>query len=195
MKTCSVCETKIVFGGQTQGDLLFCGSKCAESFDGTADTVPPQVLSRELKALHRSNCPECNNPGPVDIYTAARTWSLIVLNHRSQVPKLCCHSCGTAHIKSGLTSSAILGWWSIPGLIFTPIQIARNLSRLNAKHDPNTPSQDLSDFVKATLVKEMVETGKSPVGQFAPAPAPKPAAAKPTPKAAPQAQRPVPPKR
>jgi hypothetical protein len=45
-----------------------------------------------VEEVHRSNCPRCSGPGPLDVYKAHQVWSALVLTSWSSRPALSCKS-------------------------------------------------------------------------------------------------------
>jgi len=51
-----------------------------------------------------------------------------------------------------LAFTSLFGWWGMPwGLIFTPVQIVRNLRALLASINPDGPSNELVQMVRSDL--------------------------------------------
>jgi len=72
---------------------------------------------------------------------------------------MCCRSCGNKQrIFDGL-SCLLLGWWAFPwGLIFTPVQICRNIIGMIRPADPSAPSEELVSAVKADLAEQFIQS-------------------------------------
>ncbi|MBT9561037.1 MAG: hypothetical protein IV100_33745 [Myxococcales bacterium] len=124
MKTCAYCETRILFGGEGQGELRYCNRDCQRhsAIVEAASRVPEQVVSQQTLEIHRGPCPECNGPGPVDVHTSHRVWSLLMITSWSSYNSLACRPCGIKSILRNLAFSAAAGWWGVPwGLVVTPV--------------------------------------------------------------------------
>jgi hypothetical protein len=57
----------------------------------------------------------------------------------------------------------MLGWWGFPfGVIFTPVQIVRNVIGLCRSPDPMQPSGQLENMIKLDLGTQMVLASEQP---------------------------------
>src|SRR5688572_24843332 len=130
MAACDSCGATILFGGQSLGEHRFCNEQCAAQGEwlAIASQIPADVVQQQVWRLHHGACPVCNGPGPVDVHTSHRVYSVLLMTSWRNQPRLSCRSCA---IKAKLTDSAvslIAGWWGFPwGLIMTPVQLGRNL--------------------------------------------------------------------
>ena len=130
-----------------------------------AKAVPDAELEPELRALHQGNCPKCQGPGPVDIHTSHKVYSVLVLTRYSSHPIMACQSCGRKQQLKHAAFSMLAGWWGFPfGLVITPVQIIRNIGGLTglAGPDPSTPSPALARAVRLSLAARKRST-TSPV--------------------------------
>ena len=63
----------------------------------------------------------------------------------------------------GMAFSGFLGWWSLPGLFVTPMQLWRNGRELRKVPDPNVASPELVAMVREVLVlNKMSQTAPQP---------------------------------
>src|SRR6185312_9761288 len=124
MATCAGCGTTILFGGSRQGDLRFCNDKCrgAGVVRAAAASVPDAVVAPRVWEIRNGRCP------------------------------VCCGPCATrARVKDALFSLAF-GWWGFPwGLIWTPMQIGKNVMAIVRAEDAATPSQALVEVVRLQM--------------------------------------------
>jgi hypothetical protein len=161
MANCAACGTTILFGGSRQGDLRFCNDKCraAGVVRVAAASVPDAVVAPRVWEIRNGRCPVCSGPGPVDIHLSYRVWSGLVVTTHSTRPNLCCARCATrARVKDALFSLAF-GWWGFPwGLIWTPIQIGKNVMAIVRAEDAATPSQTLVEVVRLQMAAAAATT-------------------------------------
>jgi hypothetical protein len=148
MAQCDACGTSILFGGIKQGDLRFCGPKCAENgaLVQLTQMIPEDELDRYVREVHQGACPKCGGPGPVDVHTSHRVYSALVFTSWSSRLAICCPPCGRKQQLADAAFSFFLGWWGFPfGLIITPVQVGRNLAALIGlgAPDPEAPSPAL----------------------------------------------------
>jgi hypothetical protein len=62
---------------------------------------------------------------------------------------------------AGAISSLLVGWWGFPwGLIYTPVQIVRNIGALKNPPDPSRPSDALRKSVVVNIGRSMVAQKK-----------------------------------
>ncbi len=148
MRTCEACGARIYFGRGR-----FCSESCqASGFDSTfSQRIPLEVARDRAIALHAGRCPRCNGPGPVDMRLSYRGWSAVYASSWESRFSISCHRCGVQQQFLAIIYTAILGWWSITGLLMTPVQVARNIAVLLNPPDPTTPSEALVARVRVQL--------------------------------------------
>jgi hypothetical protein len=159
MTKCAYCNSTIFFGGVRKGDQRYCNNKCYQEgfLLSASQQIPAEVFNREIDRIHQGACPKCGGPGPVDVHTSHQIFSVLVLTRWSSSPQLSCRSCGVKSQLGGLAISLLVGWWGIPwGLIFTPVQITRNLIGIFSPPDPAHPSPQLQKIVKLHIAKQLV---------------------------------------
>mgnify|MGYP003342456451 CR=1 FL=1 len=151
MAKCSYCNTTILFGGVTEGNLRFCNAGCHEKgqLARVAQRLPRSEVRAVLDEVHQGRCPECKGKVPVDVHVKHTVWSAVYLTSWNSKPMICCRSCGVKAQAGGLAFSAVLGWWGFPwGLIMTPVQIIRNISGMMSGPNPDEPSAELDRIVR-----------------------------------------------
>ena len=154
MASCDYCKSLILFGGKKKSGRTFCNDNCLQ--EGrlllAADRLPQHAVDAAIDELHQGQCPQCNGPGPVDVHTSHTVWSILVMTTWRSTPHVCCRSCGRQKQLTGLVTSSLFGWWGFPwGVIFTPIQIGKNLSGLFSGPDPEVPSEQLETMARLEL--------------------------------------------
>lgn len=159
MAKCCYCNSTILLGGVTQGDLRFCNKKCFQ--DGfllkISRDVPPDIVKRQIEQLHQGPCPKCKGPGPVDVHASHQDFSVLVLTRWSSKPQISCRSCGVKSQIGGAFISLFFGWWGFPwGLIFTPVQITRNLIGLCNAPNPAQPSPQLEKLTRLHIAAQLL---------------------------------------
>jgi hypothetical protein len=159
MTNCDHCGTSILFGGVREGGYHFCKAECrnqARHRIAAAGQLPHEFVHEQACLVHGGTCPKCNGPGPIDVHWKHSVWSAFVLTQWRSTPLVCCDSCGTKGKLSAILTSSLFGWWGIPwGLIFTPVQILRNIKALFATSDPAGPSDELVHLVRGNLVARL----------------------------------------
>jgi hypothetical protein len=167
MASCGYCNTRIMFGGKKLGDQRFCNAECLQRAEmvGVASQIPAEEVSRRVQLVHLGNCPKCQGQGPVNVHTSYRVWSALLMTSWSSRPAICCQSCGTKKKLGDTLFSAALGWWGFPwGLIFTPVQIIRNVIALLLKPNPAVQAAALERMVRLDMASQAVQqrAGVSP---------------------------------
>ena len=159
MAKCNYCGTTILFGGKRDGDLRFCNDKCQQEgmFVAIANQIPTDIVQQYINEVRVGKCPQCHGRGPVDVHTSYEVWSALVLTSWSSTPRISCRSCGVKHQLTSALSSLLLGWWSFPGIIMTPIQLIRNLVGMFRGPDPARPSAQLENLLRLHLAMQIVE--------------------------------------
>ena len=163
MARCAYCNTVILFGGVKDGDLRFCNETCHQQgqFLLVADQVPEELVAEQVAAVHEGPCPKCGGTGPVDVHTSYLVWSALVLTTWKSSPQVCCRGCGIKAKVWDTVLSGVFGWWGFPwGLVFTPVQIGRNIWGLLSSPDPTTPSDQLVKNVRLGLAAHAVEASR-----------------------------------
>jgi hypothetical protein len=154
MARCAACGETILFGGVTQGDLRYCNAICQNK--GRVIAAAAQVPEGDAKSLahqiHQGPCPRCKGPGPVDVHTSYWAWSALLMTRWGNQPQLKCRRCGVKSQLGNVAFTGLLGWWGFPGgLIWTPVQIGRNLRGMVAPPDPSQPSAKLMQIAYLQL--------------------------------------------
>src|SRR5262252_5849998 len=149
MAKCAFCGTTILFGGKKEGTLSFCNDKCHAKGRVllVANQVPDDLVKRQAREIFSGLCPVCKQRrGPVDVHTAHKVWSFILMTQWESQPRVSCRPCGLKRQLFATASSLLVGWWGIPwGLLVTPIQVFKNLWAI-ARYDESTqPSANLEN--------------------------------------------------
>ncbi len=153
MASCGYCETKILFGGKRDGDLRYCNARCQTAGRALVRShqLSDNVVNARVHEIHSGRCPRCEGPGPVDIARSYRVWSALYVCSWRTDQILACASCRRRAQLGALAFSTFLGWWSLHGVLITPVQIGRNLSGLFREQDPLRPSPGLERQVRVQL--------------------------------------------
>jgi hypothetical protein len=168
MAKCDYCGTRIWMGGVRAGEKRFCNKKCYQ--DGmlipASDQVPPDVIRQQIEQLHQGQCPKCNGPGPVDVHPSYLVYSMLIITRWSSQLQLSCRSCGVKEQLSKAGICLVAGWWGFPwGLIFTPIQIGRNLIGVFSPPDPAHPSWKLEKMIRVHIGNQILAQNQARVQQ------------------------------
>jgi len=163
---CAFCETWVLFGGKHEGNRLFCSEECRSRgiLLAVSHQIPEPEVNQEVWSLYQGNCPQCNGSGPVDVHTSYRIWSALLMTSWGSRVQISCDRCG---VKARITDSLfclVLGWWGFPwGLIMTPVQLLRNLSKPSrTKNYQTTPSDQLAKLVRLRMAAEIVSRPADP---------------------------------
>ena len=160
----------ILFGGKREGNLRFCNDQCYQSalLVRLAEKINPAVIQQQLGEVHQGKCPRCQGRGPVDVHKAHRVWSALVLTSWSSRPELSCRGCAVRRQLGAIVFSGALGWWGFPwGIIFTPVQVIRNIVEMAGGPNSSQPSPLLERAVRmhaaATLAEAMNANRPPPI--------------------------------
>jgi hypothetical protein len=145
-----------LFGSVKRGQHQYCSTKCAKeaAWTDAQELVSDSEVEQGVKAIHEGSCPNCKGPGPVDVHTSYKVYSILVMTRWSSHPILACQACGRKQQLKHTLYSLVTGWWGFPfGLILTPVQIIRNIGGMIGLSgpDPMTPSSALSRIVRLRL--------------------------------------------
>jgi hypothetical protein len=166
MASCATCGSTIVFGGKRVGERRFCSDKCVAggAFLAVADALPESVVSARAWEIRNGRCPVCTGPGPVDVHTSYRVWSGLVITSHSSRLNIGCRRCGTRARLKDAGFSLLFGWWGFPwGLVWTPVQIGRNISAIMRSEEDATPSAQLTHIVRLQIAAAAAQNQPAPV--------------------------------
>lgn len=160
MAKCSYCGTTILFGGKRVQDFVFCNDQCLGNGQAliVSRDIPDDLVLEQTRRVHSGACPVCGaSGGPVDVHTAHKVTSFLVMTSWSSQPRVSCRSCGTKAQLAAAAHSLFLGWWGFPwGLMLTPVQVARNLMGLMRSDDPLHPSPELENIVRLSIANHAI---------------------------------------
>ena len=159
MAACNACGTTILFGGTTFGEARYCNGRCAQRGQllSISRQIAPDVVVDSVSRVFRGVCPKCQGPGPIDVHTSYRIWSMVLLTKWQSSPQISCRSCGVKAQMGDALFSLVLGWWGFPwGLIMTPVQIVRNVAGAMKNESETGPSAKLENAVRISLAASAV---------------------------------------
>ncbi len=159
MARCAYCDTSILFGGKSQGDLRYCNQTCLAN--GVLAQAAAQFSAQDVRyhatLVHRGNCPQCSGQGPVDVHTSHRVWSALLMTQWSSRPIISCQRCGNKRKLADAAFSLVLGWWGFPwGLVMTPVQVVRNIAGAFRGPSPDLPSEALERQLRLRLAAQLL---------------------------------------
>jgi len=160
MPKCDNCGSTIIFGGEHDGQLRFCNKRCMQSgaLASISRQIPDNLVDQQVWSVHQGRCPACNGPGPVDVHVSHRVWSALVLTSWNSRPRMSCRACGVKSQIADSMFSLSFGWWGFPwGLVYTPIQIGRNIAGLVRGPDPAKPSPQLVRSVRLAIAAQFAQ--------------------------------------
>ena len=163
MASCAYCGTTILFGGVKENELRFCNKECYQKgrIIVLSKDVPKEVVDQQVRNIHRGVCPKCQGSGPVDVHTAHRVYSALVVTSWRSMPTVSCRSCGIKSQLGNTLFSLAFGWWGFPwGLIMTPVQVVRNIAGIVKGSDETKPSGKLESLVRASIASQMLQDRK-----------------------------------
>jgi hypothetical protein len=157
MAKCDYCNSTIIFGGKSDANGRFCNQKCQArgALLAISRQIPESSIQQEVWKVHQGACPKCNGSGPVDVHVSHKVWSALVLTQWSSTPQVSCRSCGMKSQLTGTAFSLVLGWWGFPwGLLFTPVQTARNIAGMVSPPEPSKPSPQLEKIIRMAIAAQ-----------------------------------------
>jgi hypothetical protein len=164
MGSCDYCGATILFGGVRSANHRFCDQKCAAggALMTIAGQIPADVVQKQVWSLRQSNCPVCAGPGPVDVHTSHRVYSVLLMTSWRNQPRLSCRSCGVKAKLADTAFSLIAGWWGFPwGLIMTPVQVGRNVVGM-VKSEASAPTAEMEKTVRTMLAARIAQGPTAP---------------------------------
>jgi hypothetical protein len=160
MASCDFCNTTILFGGSFEGNHRFCSDACRSKsiLLKEASRLPAEWVRGQTQAVHSGSCPKCGGTGPVDVHKAHRVWSAVFLTSWSSHPAISCRKCALKRQAGSLLYSLVLGWWGLPwGLIWTPVQVVRNVIGMVKPPSPDAPSPSLERAIAFELAAQQLQ--------------------------------------
>jgi hypothetical protein len=165
MAACNACGTTILFGGATVGEARYCNARCAQRGQllSISQRIAPDVVTDAVSRVFHGACPKCKGPGPVDVHTSYRVYSMLFLTRWQSLPLIACRSCGVKAQLGDALFSLVLGWWGFPwGLIMTPVQVTRNVAGAIRNRTEAGPSPELETAVRVWLASSATNRAASP---------------------------------
>lgn len=156
MTPCASCGSTIVLGGKVVDGLRYCNARCAGHGWAVreAQRVPIDEARQLAEQIHHGRCPRCNAASPVDVHTSYRVWSALVLTRWRSLSHVSCRKCGYKDVGKSMLSSLLLGWWALPGILVTPLQLVRNLGALLQPGNAREPSARLVQHARMILAAQ-----------------------------------------
>lgn len=160
MARCANCDSTIVMGAKKVGPYSFCSAKCAgvAPLLARASALPADQVTREVQRLRHAPCPVCQGPGPVDIHTSYRVYSVLVMTSWRNQPRISCRACARKAQGTDAAISLVAGWWGFPwGLVMTPVQLVRNLSAMTGNAAEDGPTRAFEQRIRLLLAAAAVD--------------------------------------
>ena len=168
MGRCGFCNTTTFFSSHKRNGQVYCSGDCLsrDALRQVAGQLPREVIEQHVQAVHQGNCPRCGGPGPVDVHTSYKVYSLLLFTSWSSATQICCRPCGLKARLGATAFSGLCGWWGFPyGLVMTPIQVLRNLAGIVASPAPDRPSEQLRKHLSVQLGAATVQAIQAEQGQ------------------------------
>jgi hypothetical protein len=165
MATCDCCGKYYTFGGLKAGRYAFCNGTCRSrgSVLVALDEVPPRSVADYIDAAHRSDCPSCGRPGPVDLRRSHWAWSALIVTRWGTDQRIECVPCGRLRQVKAMGFSLLVGWWGVPfGLVLTPVQLVRNAIALVQSN--KRPSADFERLMRLELARRTAQDAGAAAG-------------------------------
>jgi hypothetical protein len=158
---CDCCGTYFYGGSIERGKYRFCNGVCAEKGAVLAvlDCFSPEEIDRHIASAHAGPCPLCGAHANVDVHQSHRVYSIIVYISWRTKMHFCCQKCGRKEQLKDLGFCMACGWWGVPGLVITPVQILKNIIGIMRVSD--RPSRDLQRIVKLNLAESLARQARA----------------------------------
>jgi len=117
----------------------------------------PQVMVEGLaRRWFEGACPKCEGEGPVDAHFEHAVLSAVIVRYIRRKPMVSCRACARKRQLLATLVTLVFGWWSLSGLVMTPLYVVLNIRALLAP-DPEDPSPMLQELAYSDLVQRGVE--------------------------------------
>lgn len=164
MARCIRCRQFILAGGVREGADRFCNQHCYQRslLERAHQLISDEELDERLLDVHGGRCSLCQGPGPVDFHATYMRWSILVVSYGTGEYLLACRRCARARQRRDLLTTSLVGWWSLHGLLLTPIDIIRQLRAMSDAPPPEIPSQLLEEHVRMVMCQERIAGAAEP---------------------------------
>lgn len=158
---CDYCGRSIAFGCVSDGTQRFCSNTCMREshLHAAAFALAPDLIVEHANRLLAGACPQCGVIGKiVEMRPVHTVVSIIWWCQARRESRLCCRSCAVRANGWAIVSSLLFGWWSLPGLIATPVQVWRNLRAIQRDRFESLPSPELMHRAALDLAARLEAT-------------------------------------
>jgi len=154
---CVFCNSLINSGVEDENKYKFCDSTCLYNYKviSTSNLISDDIVEENTKQIHQGHCPICKKQrGSIDVHYSHSIYSLLLYSSWNSKTQISCRFCGLkSQIISSITSF-LFGWWGFPwGMIYTPIQLIKNLDGIFLPSESTKPSIQLRNQIKLRLIK------------------------------------------
>ncbi|MEO8673242.1 MAG: hypothetical protein ABI411_18145 [Tahibacter sp.] len=156
---CDCCGKILVLGCFRTGQQKFCDTDCYHTacLRIAAVDVTDRAALDCAKALKAGPCPTCRKPRQMpEIYAVHYIASALILTTQSTETFFRCRSCATRKALRAMLYCSAWGWWSVHGLLKTPIRLVMNGYEILKRRDPSKPSVELIQFARMALADEQL---------------------------------------
>ena len=162
MARCRNCKGFVLFGGETDGEHVYCRKKCLEQdvLRETSEMIPQDLLDERVHAVHQGSCPKCKSEGPVDVHQSYSLWTILYVTRLNTQLHLCCRGCARRTQFGAVIKSVLFGIWGPFGILLTPVQILRNLVGMIGGPPPYAPSAPLFQLIRRVTAEQIIEHSK-----------------------------------
>ena len=159
---CDFCGRTVVLLAISDSGQRFCGESCRENARLAEASIglAPDLIVEHARSIRVRPCPVCCRSGSVvEMRKAHYVISLVWLIHTESSHALSCKRCGVARNMKAAALCLLMGWWSIWGLILTPVRIYQNIRLAMRKDEAPEPSAELIKHAMMDLASSLRSAG------------------------------------
>jgi endogenous inhibitor of DNA gyrase (YacG/DUF329 family) len=151
---CDFCGATVLFGAIYSAAQKFCSDACERRSRLTKRAV---AIAHDLVVEHAYRiitgpCPRCQRTdGTVEFRRIHLCVSLLFICWHEPSDDLSCRRCAVVSCGMNSLASLLFGWWSIPGLLFTPLAIVKNAQLAIRDRFDLVPTQQLLNHAALEL--------------------------------------------
>jgi len=155
---CDHCGESIALGAVKAEGRRFCSLKCrddAQLYEVAVGLAPDLVLEH-ARSTFAGACPRCGARGkPVEMRPRWVVFSYVVSSVGEVEYALSCRRCAQRRNWSAVAACAVFGWWSLRGIVATPVAIYRNVREIYARRVLAGPSLKLIEWAMLDLARRI----------------------------------------
>ena len=155
---CDYCGKTVLLGALRKDHQKFCSDRCARnsSLMVKAIGLAPDLVDEHAWRIASGACPECGcDGGLVEMRPIHMCVSILVASLPFTERPLQCRKCAVRDAWLNSAATFLFGWWSLTGLVRTPVTIWRNVRVILRDTFVELPSPALRRYAALDLAERL----------------------------------------